>query len=46
MVNLPNMLTVHVLGPVEVRRDSTPVDLGGPQPRAIIAHLALEAGRA
>ncbi|MBI5090585.1 MAG: AAA family ATPase, partial [Actinobacteria bacterium] len=38
------MLTVHVLGPVEVRRDGQPIDLGGPQPRAIIAHLALEAG--
>ncbi|MGD9998148.1 MAG: BTAD domain-containing putative transcriptional regulator [Ilumatobacteraceae bacterium] len=38
------MLTVHVLGPVEVRRDGQPVDLGGPQPRAIVAHLALEAG--
>ncbi|HSJ91289.1 MAG TPA: BTAD domain-containing putative transcriptional regulator [Ilumatobacter sp.] len=39
------MLTVHVLGRVEVRRDGTPVDLGGPQQRAVIAHLALEADR-
>jgi DNA-binding SARP family transcriptional activator len=39
------MLTVHVLGPVEVHRDGRPIDLGGPQPRTIIAHLALEAGR-
>jgi DNA-binding SARP family transcriptional activator len=39
------VLTVHVLGRVEVRRDGTPVDLGGPQQRAVIAHLALEADR-
>ena len=39
------MLTVHVLGRVEVRRDGTPVDLGGPQQRAVIAHLALEVDR-
>lgn len=41
----PAMLTVHVLGPVEVRRDGRPLDLGGPQQRAVIAHLALDAGR-
>jgi DNA-binding SARP family transcriptional activator len=39
------VLTVHVLGPVEVRRNGEPVDLGGPQQRAVVAHLALEAGR-
>ena len=39
------MLTVHLLGPVEVRRDGKSLDLGGPQPRAVIAHLALDAGR-
>jgi DNA-binding SARP family transcriptional activator len=39
------VLTVHLLGPVEVRRDGEPLDLGGPQPRAVIAHLALDAGR-
>jgi DNA-binding SARP family transcriptional activator len=39
------VLTVHVLGPVEVRRDGRPVELGGPQQRAVIAHLALDAGR-
>ncbi len=39
------MLTVHLLGPVEVRRDGEPIDLGGPQSRAVIAHLALDAGR-
>lgn len=39
------MLTVHVLGPVEVRRDGVALDLGGPQQRAVIAHLAIDAGR-
>jgi DNA-binding SARP family transcriptional activator len=39
------VLTVHVLGPVEVRRDGEPVELGGPQQRAVIAHLALDLGR-
>jgi DNA-binding SARP family transcriptional activator len=38
------VLTVHVLGRVEVRRDRMPVDLGGPQQRAVIAHLALDVG--
>ncbi len=35
---------MHVLGPVEVRDDDVPVELGGPQQRAVVAHLALEAG--
>lgn len=39
------MLTVHVLGSVEVQRDGQPLELGGPQQRAVIAHLALDAGR-
>ena len=39
------MLTVHVLGPVEVHRDGVAVDLGGPQQRAVIAHLAIDVGR-
>ena len=39
------MLTVHVLGPVEVRRDGVPLDLGGPLQRAVIAHLAIDVGR-
>ena len=39
------MLAVQVLGPVEVRRDGEALDLGGPQQRAVIAHLALDAGR-
>jgi DNA-binding SARP family transcriptional activator len=38
------VLTVHVLGPVEVRWDGQPVELGGPQQRAVIAHLALDVG--
>lgn len=45
MVDIDPVLTVHVLGPVEVLRDGQPLDLGGPQPRAIIAHLAIDAGR-
>jgi DNA-binding SARP family transcriptional activator len=39
------VLTVHVLGPVEVHRDGRPLELGGPQQRAVIAHLAIDAGR-
>ena len=39
------MLAVRVLGPIEVLRDGVPVDLGGPQQRAVVAHLALDAGR-
>lgn len=39
------VLSVRLLGPVEVDRDGSPVDLGGPQQRAVLAHLALEVGR-
>ena len=42
---MSSVLTVHVLGPVEVHRDGVAVDLGGPQQRAVIAHLALDVGR-
>ena len=38
------MLSVQLLGPMEVHLDGAPVDLGGPQQRAVIAHLALEPG--
>jgi DNA-binding SARP family transcriptional activator len=38
------MLSVQLLGPVEVRIDDVLFDLGGPQQRAVIAHLALEPG--
>ncbi|WP_162942080.1 AfsR/SARP family transcriptional regulator [Desertimonas flava] len=38
-------LSIRLLGAVEVRIEGTPVDIGGTQPRAIIAHLALDAGR-
>lgn len=38
------VLAVDLLGPIEVRVDGVPVDLGGPQQRAVVAHLALEAG--
>lgn len=34
-----------MLGPVEVHRDGVPLDLGGPQQRAVVAHLAIDAGR-
>jgi DNA-binding SARP family transcriptional activator len=36
---------VGVLGPLEVVVDGTPVRLGGPQPRAILAFLALRANQ-
>jgi DNA-binding SARP family transcriptional activator len=38
-------LEVRLLGPIEVGRAGTPVALGGPKPRALLAALALEAGR-
>ncbi|MFI0444419.1 BTAD domain-containing putative transcriptional regulator [Actinomadura sp. 6N118] len=34
-----------ILGPVEVRRDGLPVAVGGPRVRALLALLALDAGR-
>ena len=36
---------VAVLGPVEVKLDGSPVDLGTPKQRALLAALALSAGR-
>jgi DNA-binding SARP family transcriptional activator len=38
-------LTFRLLGPFEVLRDGDPLELGGPQQRAVLAHLVLEAGR-
>jgi len=38
-------LDVRLLGPVEVLADGRPLELGGPQPRAVVAHLALDHGR-
>jgi serine/threonine protein kinase/DNA-binding SARP family transcriptional activator len=38
-------LEFGVLGPVEVRADDTPVALGGPQPRRVLAALVAEAGQ-
>jgi len=38
-------LTFRLLGPFEVQRDGEPLELGGPQQRAVLAHLVLEAGR-
>ncbi|HEX6656847.1 MAG TPA: BTAD domain-containing putative transcriptional regulator, partial [Ilumatobacter sp.] len=38
-------LDIRLLGPVEVLADGHSLELGGPQPRAVVAHLALEHGR-
>lgn len=38
-------MLVDVLGPVVVRRDDQPVDLGTPRQRAVLAALALAGGR-
>ncbi len=38
-------LEVRLLGPIESDRDGSPVPLGGPKPRALLAVLALESGR-
>jgi DNA-binding SARP family transcriptional activator len=34
-----------ILGPLEAREDGTPISLGGPKQRALLAMLLLEAGR-
>ena len=39
-------MEVSVLGPVEVRIDGSPIDLGSPKQRALLAALALSPGRA
>ena len=36
---------VRLLGPVEVHADGRQLELGVPQPRAVVTHLALEHGR-
>ena len=38
-------LTFHILGPLVVRRDGEELHIGGPRPRAVLAHLVLRAGR-
>jgi len=38
-------LVVQLMGTVRVLRDGQPVDVGGPKPRAVLAVLALSAGR-
>jgi DNA-binding SARP family transcriptional activator len=38
-------LEVRLLGPIEATREGEPVPLGGPKLRALLAMLALEAGR-
>lgn len=43
--DLSSRLSIRLLGAVEVRIAGVPVDIGGTQPRAIVAHLALDAGR-
>ena len=37
---------VRLLGPVQVIREGREIEVGGPRPRAVLALLALEAGRA
>jgi DNA-binding SARP family transcriptional activator len=39
-------LSVSILGPLEVRLDGAPVDLGAPKQRAVLALLAAHRGRA
>jgi DNA-binding SARP family transcriptional activator len=38
-------MEIRLLGPVEVVADGRTLELGGPQPRAVLAHLALDHGR-
>ncbi|MEO1065054.1 MAG: BTAD domain-containing putative transcriptional regulator [Actinomycetota bacterium] len=39
-------MDLRLLGPVEIRTDGDPIDLGGPRQRALLAALALEPGSA
>jgi DNA-binding SARP family transcriptional activator len=39
------MLELRLLGPLEITRDGNPVPIGGQKQRAVLALLALEAGR-
>src|SRR5207253_8814410 len=39
-------LQFRLLGPLEVRREGAPVQLGGPKQRALLALLLVDAGRA
>src|SRR3954466_15796525 len=44
---VPGGLSFHLLGPLHVRRpDGSSVELGGPQPRIVLARLLLARGRA
>ena len=38
-------LLLHLLGPLSASLDGAPLDLGSPKQRAVLAVLALEAGR-
>jgi predicted ATPase/DNA-binding SARP family transcriptional activator len=40
------VIDLHLLGPVEAVREGSPLPLGGPRQRALLALLALEPGRA
>ncbi|MEV5409288.1 BTAD domain-containing putative transcriptional regulator [Thermopolyspora sp. NPDC052614] len=40
------MLTFHVLGPFEVRRGGSPIDLGGHRQQSVLARLVVAGGRA
>lgn len=40
-MSAPERLDHRILGPFEVRRDGTPLALGGPRQRAVLAILAL-----
>ena len=44
-VDAMGAVEVSLLGPVEATRSGRAVDLGGPQQRALLALLALRAGR-
>ena len=42
---MPAPLAFHVLGPLEVTQSGTPVPLGGPRERVLLAALLVEHGR-
>src|SRR5262245_32901249 len=44
VLQTPHVIEFRILGPLEVTRDDTPVALGGPKQRALLAYLLLRRG--
>ena len=46
MIPVADLQYFRLLGPLEVTSEGTPLELGGPKQRALLALLLLDAGRA